>query len=118
MQQVRRVDIARSPEPQGDFAAAHALARLTPPSALVADDRPIISFLAHRRVVGQLVDTAFLRFETGSLTDARVIRDLKKADAVVISRSLRSRPAVVRYVRQHYRLAYDKNGAAIFVRRP
>jgi hypothetical protein len=71
----------------------------------------------HRRVVGQLVDTAYLRFETGPLTDAKVIAGLKKADAVVISRSLRSRPAVLAYVRQHFRRTYDAGGVEIALRR-
>ena len=61
---------------------AKALARLTPPGALTVDDRPIVSFLARRRVVGQLVDLAFLRWETGSLDDAKVIRGLAPARAV------------------------------------
>ena len=116
VQQTHRVDIARTPEPPAKIAAAHALARLTPPGALVVDDNPIVAFLAHRRVVGQLVDTAYLRFETGSLNDAKVIRDLKSADAVVISRSFLSRAAVLSYVRGHYRRRYDEGGIQIYVR--
>jgi hypothetical protein len=116
VQQIHRVDIARAPEPPANLAAARALARLTPPGALVVDDNPIIAFLAHRRVVGQLVDTAYLRFETGSLTDDKVIHDLRDADAVVISRSLRSRSRVIRYVQRHYRRAYDSGGVEILVR--
>jgi hypothetical protein len=87
-----------------------------PSDALVVDDRPIISFLGDRRVVGQLVDTAFLRFETGSLTDAKVIDGLGRADAVVVSRSLRTRPRVLAYVRQHFRRAYDRGDVRIYVR--
>jgi hypothetical protein len=116
VQQLHRVKLARVPEPASNVAAAHALARLTPPSALTVDDRPIVSFLAHRRVVGQLVDLAFLRWQTGSLTDAKLIRDLRRADAVVVSRALRSRPRVLAYVRAHYRLRYDSGGVRIFVR--
>ena len=105
VQQFHRVDLARAGEPSTNVAAARALARLVPPGARTVDDRPIISFLAHRRVVGPLVDLARLRFETGSLTDARTIRELRPARAVVISRTLRERPRVLAYVRSHFTAA-------------
>jgi hypothetical protein len=117
VQQVRRVDEARTPEPASNIAAVRALERLVPADALVVDDRPIVSFLARRRVVGELVDTAFLRFETNSLTDAQVIDGLQHADAVVVSRALRTRPRVLNYVRGQFRLRYDRGGVRIYVRR-
>jgi hypothetical protein len=116
-QQWRRVELARVPEPASNTLAAKALAKLTRPTAVVVDDRPIISFLAHRRVLGSLVDTALLRFETGSLDDEQVIRDLRSADAIVLSRTLARRPAVVRYVSTHYALRYDRDGVRIYTRR-
>jgi hypothetical protein len=116
VQQLHRVGLARTPEPASNVAAARALARLTPPGALTVDDRPIISFLAHRRVVGQLVDLALLRWETGSLTDTRVIEELRPARAMVVSRALRTRRHVLVYVSHHYRLRYDSGGIRIFVR--
>jgi len=84
---------------------------------LTVDDRPIISFAAHRRVLGPLVDLARLRFETGSLTDAKVIAELPQADAVVVSRTLRGRAKVLRYVRAHFSRRYDRGGVEIWVRR-
>lgn len=116
VQQLHRVDVARTPEPASNIAAANALARLTPPGTLTVDDRPIISFLAHRRVVGQVVDMAFLRWETRSLTDAKVIADVHRAGAVVVSRALRSRPVVLRYVHAHFKHAYSRGGVSIYVR--
>jgi hypothetical protein len=116
-QQWNRVSLADVPEPTSNVAAARALARLTQPDALTVDDRPIISFLARRRVLGPLVDLARLRFETGSLTDAKVIAELPRANAVVISRTLRNRPTVLRYVRAHFDRRYDRDGVAIWVRR-
>ena len=116
VQQFHRVDLARAGEPSTNVAAARALARLVPPGARTVDDRPIISFLAHRRVVGPLVDLARLRYETGSLTDARTIRELRPARAVVISRTLRERPRVLAYVRSHFRRRYDRGGVQIYVR--
>jgi hypothetical protein len=118
VQQVNRVDDARAGEPASNVAAARALERLTPPGARVIDDRPIVSFLAHRRVVGQLVDLAQLRFETGSLTDAKVIARLPGADAVVVSRTLRTRPRVLAALRARFRLAYDRGGVRIYLKRP
>lgn len=116
-QQVRRADLLRAtPEPPGNVAAARALEGLVPPGALVIDDRPIISFLADRRVVGELVDTARLRFETGSLTDAEVIRLLPRARAVVVSRSLRDRPRVLAAVKREFHLARSRDGIRIYTR--
>jgi hypothetical protein len=116
VQQWHRVSLARTPEPSTNVAAAHALARLVPPNALVVDDRPIISVLAHRTVVGPLVDLARLRFETGSLTDGKVIADLAPARAVVVSRVLRTRPRVIDYLRTHFTRRYDAGGVEIWVR--
>lgn len=116
VQQLHRVDVARTPEPATNLAAVRALERLTTPDARTIDDRPIISFLAHRRVVGPLVDLAKLRFETGSLDDRKVIRELPRADAVVVSRALRDHPAVLDAVRKQLRLRYDRGGVQIYVR--
>src|SRR5439155_4427022 len=58
VQQWNRVSIGIAPEPQSNVAAARALNRLTRPDDLTVDDRPIISFRARRRVVGNLVDLA------------------------------------------------------------
>jgi hypothetical protein len=117
VQQWHRVSLADVPEPASNVEAGHALARLTGRGALTVDDRPIVSFLAHRRVLGPLVDLARLRFETGSLTDADVIAELPRADAVVISRTLRERPRVLAYVRAHYRRRYDRGGVSIWTAR-
>lgn len=116
VQQLHRVDIARAPEPASNIDASRALARLTPPGSLVVDDRPIISFLADRRVVGPLVDLAVLRWEARSLTDAEAIRDLAPARAVVVSRALRDRPRILQYVHAHFRERYDRGGVRIYVR--
>ncbi len=116
VQQWHRARLAETPQPAGEVAAAHALAQLTPTDAMTADDDPIISFLARRRVVGGLVDEAYLRFETGSLTDTKVIHELRQADAVVISRALTSRPRVLAFVRAHYRRRFDRAGITIYVR--
>jgi hypothetical protein len=116
VQQLHRVDLVREPEPASNLAAARALAQLTRPGARTIDDRPIISFLADRRVDGPLVDLALLRFETGSLTDAKVIQELPSVDAIVVSRVLSRRPAVMRFLPTHYRLRYARGGVRIYTR--
>jgi hypothetical protein len=116
VQQLHRVDLVREPEPASNLAAAHALAQLTLPGARTIDDRPIISFLADRRVDGPLVDLALLRFETGSLSDAKVIQELPSVDAIVVSRVLSRRPAVMRFLATHYRLRYARGGVRIYTR--
>jgi hypothetical protein len=116
VQQLHRVDLVQAREPQSNVDAARALDRLTPPGSLTVDDRPIISFLAHRRVDGALVDTALLRFETGSLTDSKVVRELQSVRVVVVSRVLARRPAVVRYLATHFKLRYNRGGVRIYTR--
>jgi hypothetical protein len=116
VQQWHRTSLVLGHEPPSNVAAAHALDRLTASDALVVDDRPIISFLAHRRVAGPVVDMALLRWETGSLTDAKVIDQLPKARAVVVSRALRSRPVVLAYIRSHYTRRFDVGGVQIWTR--
>jgi len=117
VQQWHRVTSVEAREPATNVVAARALDRLTPPGALTADDRPIISFLARRRVNGPLVDLALLRFETGSLTDDKVIANLRPVRAVLVSRVLRGRPKVLAYVREHFRERYASGGVEIWVRR-
>jgi hypothetical protein len=114
VQQLHRVELVRDREPTSNLAAASALAHLTRPAARTIDDRPIISFLADRRVDGKLVDLALLRFETGSLTDAKVIHELPSVDAIVVSRVLSRRRAVMRFLVTHYRLRYEHGGVRIF----
>jgi hypothetical protein len=68
-------------------------------------------------VLGDLVDLAALRFETDSLDDAGVIRDLPHAGAVVVSRELRDHPAVLEELRQRFRRGYNRGGVTIWVKR-
>jgi hypothetical protein len=117
IQQLRQVNEARAPEVATNLAAVRALERLTPPNAVIVDDRPIISFLAHRRVYGPLVDTALLRFRTGSLNDDDVIAALRHADAAVVSRELAD-PRVLAFLDRHFVRRYDAGGVRIYLKRP
>ncbi len=72
----------------------------TRPEEVVVADRPIVPFLADRRVPGQLVDTALLRFETGSLTPGEVVRSLTRV--VVSGRAFETQPAIMRALERGY----------------
>jgi hypothetical protein len=55
-----------------------------PPGELVVSDHPIVPFLAHRRMPGQTIDTALLRFRTGYLTDATVLHAISEYHVPVV----------------------------------
>ena len=104
VQQQRRAGLDDIPEEANLVAAAALLARETQPDELVVSDHSIVPFLAGRRVAGPLVDTARLRFQTGSLTDAKVLAELEAYDvrAVVAGRAFAGRPALLRALEQRY----------------
>ena len=95
VQQQRRIVLDDVPE--AVVAVARVLERESDPDAFVVSDHSIVPFLADRRVAGPLVDTATLRFETGSLTDAEVMRVLESWDvrAVVAGRAFAPRPQLL-----------------------
>ena len=68
-----------------------------PPGQLVVSDQPIVPFLAHRRMPGQTIDTALLRFDTGYLTDGDVLHAIADyhVPAVVVGRSFYTRPKIL-----------------------
>ena len=115
VQQVRRVDETKTPEPPTNVAAARAVEHLTRPDEVVVADRPIVPFLAGRLVPGPLVDTALLRFETGSLTPAEVVRGLTRV--VVSGRAFETQPPIVRALQRGYRPAGRFGGVTVWVRR-
>lgn len=104
VQQQRRVVLDIRPEERNLVAAAALLARETSPDDLVVSDQSIVPFLAGRRVAGPLVDTARLRFQTGSLTDDKVLSALERYDvrAVVAGRAFAERPALMRALARRY----------------
>ena len=118
-QQHRRVALDDRPEEPALVAAAQLLRERTAPDDLVVSDQSIVPFLASRRVAGPLVDTAVLRFQTGSLTDAEVVRELERRDvaAVVAGRSFRERPALMAELRRRYAATPVVDGVVLFARR-
>ena len=61
-------------------------------------------YLADRRAAGPLVDTARLRFQTGSLTVPGVLRVLERYDvaAVVAGRSFDEQPGLPAALKRRY----------------
>jgi hypothetical protein len=74
----RRAASEHRAEEPGIVWAAQELARATSPDELVVSDLPYAAYLADRRLPGELVDTARLRFATGSLTRAEVLRIIEE----------------------------------------
>lgn len=91
------------PENPALIRAAAVLDRLTTPSDIVISDQPIVPFLAHRRVPGNYVDTASLRFDTRTLNDAEVVRDAGHVAAVVAGRAFANRPSLMAAIRTEFR---------------
>ena len=119
VQQHRRLAAADEPEQPALVAAAETLRQVTKPDDLVVSDQPLVPFLADRRVWGPLVDTANLRFQTGSLTDEEVLHEFVAGDvsAVVVGRFFLERPVVLGGIRTRYRLVDRHDGVSIWVRR-
>jgi hypothetical protein len=77
-QQVRQADYEVQAEPAVVRWGVGELARCTRSGDFVAADRPIVPFLAGRRVPGDLVNPTRLRFGTRSLTPAGVMETLMR----------------------------------------
>ena len=84
-------------------AAAAKLDGLARPDQVVISDQPIVAFLAHRRVPGKYVDTASLRFDTGSLSQSEVLRDADHVAALFAGRAFAERPALMAALPNHFR---------------
>ena len=96
--------------------AAAALRQVARPGELVVSDHSIVPFLADRRVAGPLVDTAVLRFQTGSLTDEEVMRVLEERNvtAVVAGRAFAERPALLEMLAARYTWARGPRSLRIY----
>lgn len=118
VQQQRRVVLADVPEEPELVAAAEILRQVTGPNDLVVSDHSIVPFLADRRVAGPLVDTAVLRFETGSLTQAKVLRELEEWDvkAVVVGRAFTEQPELQRALERRFSTRLRVDDLTIYVR--
>ncbi len=103
IQQLHRVRFDKAPENPVLIDAAARLDRLTRPDQLVISDQPIVAFLAHRRVPGKYVDTASLRFDTGSLTEPEVLHDAAGVAALYAGRAFIERPTLMAALPRRFR---------------
>ena len=117
-QQVRRLDSEVRPEEPGIVWAGGELARSTTPDELVVSDLPLSAYLADRRVPGELVDTAMLRFATGSLTPDRVfqILDERCVRAVAAGRVFTVLPGFMKRLAEKFPTSKRRFGVVVFTR--
>jgi hypothetical protein len=108
---------AHAREPGEVRWAVRELQARTRPGDVVATDQPIIAFLAHRRMPGDLVDTAYLRFRSGYLTPREVLGDIDRAHvrAVVAVRAFRDQPAILAGLRRRYGTQIRYGGAVLYL---
>ena len=118
VQQQRRVVEDQIDEEPELVAAAQILRRVTDPADLVVSDDSIVPYLADRRVAGPLVDTAVLRFQTGSLTADEVLRELGAYDvrAVVVGRAFGEQPELLDGLAARYPRVIRSGTLRIFVK--
>lgn len=114
-QQWRRLAIAGESQSAAETAAATTLRRVTRPNDFVATDLPVSAVLADRLVPGPLVDSAYLRFQTRSLTQASVLSEIDRwcVTAVVTGRAFTSEPALMQGLKQRFAGASTAAGATV-----
>jgi hypothetical protein len=119
-QQLRRTAIGRASQDPGLIAAAGQLERVTRPGDLVISDQPIVAFLAHRRVPGNLVDTASLRFTIGSLSVDGLLGEIDhdpRITAVVVGRAFAREAGLVPAIHRRFARVLRTPAATIFYAR-
>jgi 4-amino-4-deoxy-L-arabinose transferase-like glycosyltransferase len=89
------------------------------PADLVVSDEPLVGPLADRRLVGSLIDTAVLRFDSGYLTDREVLAEVDRArpPVVVAGRAFLARPALLRGLAERYPRRVERDGVTVYLRR-
>lgn len=109
---------ARGPEPTEIVRGAKLVEQQVPRGGLVVSDRQYVAVLAHRRVPGDLVDTAVLRFQTGMLTQRRVEEVIQgsRVRAVFAGRAFLLRPGLMAFLRARFPTRYELGTATLFVR--
>jgi hypothetical protein len=118
-QQWRRLNVRIESQPAFQLIAAAKLRTVTRREDFVATDLPVVGLLARRVAPGPLVDTAYLRFQTGSLTSRGVLAEIDEwcVEAVVAGRSFTRQPAIMSGLRVRYMRESSASGVTIFYRR-
>ena len=106
---------ANAPEPPEIRWAVSQLRSHTRPGQLVVSDLPIVPYLAHRQMPGQLISTSIARIALEDLSPQDVLRliDETRPVAAIIGRMFQTKPAIVTGIRSRYarRLHYPLAGA-------
>lgn len=117
-QEWRRDDRNAAGQPAEVLWAVKQIDRLTRPADLVVTDEPIVNVLASRQSPGQLVDTAFLRFDSGLLTEQQVLDVIERdhVRAVVAARAFRAHPKLLAELARRFPKQLDHGGLTIYLR--
>jgi hypothetical protein len=106
-------------EESGIVWAAKRLRRDTKPDDLVVSDLPVAAYLADRRVPGELVDTAMLRLDTGSLTPDSILAtmDRRCVKAVVVGRVFGLLPGFTNRIAERFSASRREYGVTVYTNR-
>ena len=107
--------VYNAPEPPEIRWAVTQIRTHTPPGQLVVSDLPIVPYLAHRQMPGQLIDTSIGRIALEDLPPPAVLRliDQTKPYAAIIGRMFQTKTVIVAGIRHRFarRLHYQLAGA-------
>ncbi len=117
-QEWRRLQRNQGDTPAADVWASEQLRSRTRQGELVVTDKPSIAFRADRRLPGDLMDAAALRFRSGFLTPAEVLSEIDRRGirTVVAAREFRHQPAVMAGLRERFPTRLRNDGVTLFVR--
>jgi hypothetical protein len=117
-QEWRRLHRNQGDTPAADVWAAEQLRSRTRQGELVVTDKPSIAFRADRRLPGELMDAAALRFRSGFLTPAEVLAEIDRRgiSAVVAAREFRHQPAVMTGLHERFPTRLRNDGVTLFLR--
>jgi len=119
VQEHRRLARDDQPEPAGVRWAVGALRAHTAPDELVGTDLPIVPYLAHRRVDGQLIDSSYGRLLSGTQTTQDILDVLRRRRirAVVVGRNYRLKPDLIAAIRSRYPERRASGGVTLYLAR-
>jgi 4-amino-4-deoxy-L-arabinose transferase-like glycosyltransferase len=117
VQESRRLDRNQAPEPVVVADTATLVATLSP-NELVVTDRPIIAFLADRRVPGEVIDSAALAFDAGVIDAAKILAaiDRHRIRIVVAAREFRHEPEVLAGLEDRFPTKRRIGDATVYLR--
>jgi hypothetical protein len=118
VQETHRLERNAAPVPTELVVAAQRVAAHADPGRLVVSDEPIVPVLAGRRMPGELIDTAVLRFDSRYLSNAEVERAIAEHDVpvVVAGRAFLARPALLTWLAARFPLRQETGDVTVYSR--